>query len=163
MASDFYLKIPNIPGEAKEERHREWIEVDSWSFGISNNSDPGRGSGATKSVANFTEFSFTKRNDRSSPRIFQTICSGMHIPELTFGGQKAGAKQGIADYLILRFRDCIISSLQQSGGGAADVMPSESVSFSFSQIEFEYQQVDVKGNLSPAAAFKYDLKSNMVL
>ncbi len=161
MAVDFFLKIPNMPGDSKDEKHKDWIEVESWSFGISNASDPGRGSGATKSVGNFTEFTFMKNADRSSPKIFLNNCAGEHISDVQFAAKKAGAKQGQVDYLLINFKDCIISSFQQSGGGGADVMPTEGVSFAFSEISFEYKQVDVKGNLSPAAAFKYDLKRNV--
>jgi type VI protein secretion system component Hcp len=33
MAFDAYIKIEGIPGEALDEQHRNWIEVNSYSFG----------------------------------------------------------------------------------------------------------------------------------
>jgi type VI secretion system secreted protein Hcp len=160
MANDFFLKIPSIPGESKDKEHVDWIEVESWGFGISNATDPGRGARATKSVANFSEFSFVKLCDKASPLLFRTCCSGDYVAELTFAAKKSGAKAGQVDYLIIKFTDCLLSNLSQGGGGSDDVMPVENVSFAFSGISFEFKQIDTKGNLSPAAAFKYDLKKN---
>jgi len=163
MAADFFLKIPNMPGDSKDQLHKDWIEIDSWSFGISNASDPGRGSGSTKAVGKFTDFTFTKRADRASPKLFATNCKGEYISQLDFAAKKAGAKQGQVDYLTITFKDCLIRSVQQAGGGGGDVMPGEDVSFTFSQVFFDYKQIDTKGNLSPAASFKYDTKRNMTV
>jgi hypothetical protein len=39
-------------------------------------------------------------------------------------------------------------------------MPTESVSFAFSNISFDYKQIDKQGNLQPASSFKYDVMAN---
>ena len=35
MAFDAYLKIDGIPGEALDSKHKDWIEITSYSFGVS--------------------------------------------------------------------------------------------------------------------------------
>ena len=34
--ADYYLQITGIAGESKEAKHKDWIDVLSWSFGESN-------------------------------------------------------------------------------------------------------------------------------
>ena len=41
MASDIFAKIGDIKGESQDEKHRDWIEVLSFSAGITRRS-PGR-------------------------------------------------------------------------------------------------------------------------
>lgn len=35
MAFDGYMKIADIPGEAKDSTHKDWIEITGYSFGNS--------------------------------------------------------------------------------------------------------------------------------
>jgi len=171
MPSNYYLRIggsdaaPEIPGDAEDSGHKNWIEIESWSFSISNSSDPGRGTRATKSVANFSEFSFTKLADKGSPKIFFTTCNGQPIKQLVFAGKKAGAALGqldkdSSDYLRVTFENCIISSFSQSGGGDGDVMPSEHISFAFQTVRFQQFLIDTKGARTQGTAFNYDTKEN---
>jgi len=171
MPSNYYLRIggsnasPEVPGDAQDLSHKNWIEIESWSFSISNASDPGRGTRATKSVASFSEFSFTKLADKGSPKLFFTICNGQPIKELVFAGKKAGGALGQIqkndyDYLIVTFENCIISSFSQSGGGDGEVMPSEHVSFAFQTVRFQQFMIDTQGRRTPGLAFSYDTKEN---
>ena len=43
MAADYFLQITGIPGESKEAKHKDWIDVLSWSFGESNPATPAVG------------------------------------------------------------------------------------------------------------------------
>src|SRR5512141_296981 len=72
MAFDAFLKIDGVPGESSDDKHKDWIEVLSYSWGVS---QPSSGSastagGATAERANFSDFSVVKALDKASPKLF---------------------------------------------------------------------------------------------
>ncbi|THJ33276.1 type VI secretion system tube protein Hcp [Lampropedia aestuarii] len=55
MASlqDFFIKIDGISGESKDSKHAGWIDVLSFSYGVSQSSSSFTGGGAGVGKANF--------------------------------------------------------------------------------------------------------------
>ena len=53
MASDFLLEIDGIKGESNDAKHKETIEIESFSWGVSNSGThaAGSGGGAGKATA----------------------------------------------------------------------------------------------------------------
>ena len=45
MASDYLLELDGIKGESLDEKHKDKIEIDSFSWGVSNDGNMGRGGG----------------------------------------------------------------------------------------------------------------------
>ena len=133
MAIDIFAKIGDIKGESNDSKHRNAIEVLSFSWGISNASRqhaPGRVSPARK--VNLQSFSIMKRLDSTSPQLFVSACDGSVFPEVNFTLRKAGGEQ--MDYFKIALRDVVISSVAPSGSsGGGD--PMEQVSFDFASAE----------------------------
>ena len=67
MAVDVFLKLADVKGESKDDKHKDEIEVLSWSWGISNPVDARAGAGKGAGKANFNDLSFMHSVDRSSP------------------------------------------------------------------------------------------------
>jgi type VI secretion system secreted protein Hcp len=148
-AADMFLMLKGIPGEAKDARYKDQIEILSYSMGASQTS-PSTGSRLAASRPCVKEISFSKTLDKSSPLLFATAVSGMHIPDATLTLRKAGGDQ--AEYMIVRFQDVIVSSYQSSGseGGA---LPMDSFSLNFAKITFSYSPQKPDGTLdSPVTA-----------
>jgi type VI secretion system secreted protein Hcp len=74
MAFDAFLKLAGIKGESLDSKHKDEIEVLSFSFGISNKVSPTGGGGAGK--ATIEDFRFVKNVDTASPDLFDATCSG---------------------------------------------------------------------------------------
>ena len=51
MAFDAFLKIATIPGESTDDKHKDWIEVLSYSWGVSQQTSGSRSSGGAASAA----------------------------------------------------------------------------------------------------------------
>lgn len=68
MAFDAYIHIDNIPGEALDEKHNNWIEILGYDFGISQSTSATASSvgGATSGRTSVTNFTFTKSLDSAS-------------------------------------------------------------------------------------------------
>jgi type VI secretion system secreted protein Hcp len=156
-AVDYFMKIDGIKGESTDAKHKEEIDVLSFSWGAtqSGSSSTGGGGGAGKVVMN--DFSFTKRTDKASPALMLACADGSHIKSVEMVARKAGKEQ--QEYLKYTFSDVLISSYQ-TGGSQGDVVPVDQVSLNFSKVEMEYKPQKADGTLDAAAKAGWNLKEN---
>ncbi len=156
-AVDYFIKFDGIKGESADVKHKDEIDVESWTWGETNSggSAPGGGGGAGK--VSMQDFQFVMRLNRASPALMRACATGQHIKTATLSARKAG--KGQQEYLTFKFRDVLISSFQTSGSEEMPV-PTDSVSFSFAKLEVEYKPEKSDGSLGSAVDFGYDLKTN---
>jgi len=140
MPGDAFLQIEGIPGESTDEKHKDWIEILSYSHGVSQSGAGSRSSGgaATSGRCNHQDFSIVKTLDKASPDLNLICCNGKHIKKMTLELCRAtGDKQPYMDYL---FEDVIISSVSIGGGGGG--IPTESVTFNYGKLNWVYVETD---------------------
>ena len=154
---DIFLKLDGIEGEAQDDKHKNEIEVQSFSWGVSNGGTFAAASGGGSKHANFQDVHFTKLIDKSSPKLMLSSSTGDHIKTGLFTFRKAGKKEGQLEYLKVKLSDLLISSYQLSDHAGAD-LPVEQVSINFSKIELEYKEQKQDGSLGGAVQAGYDLK-----
>ena len=153
MPVDIFAKLGNIAGESTDSKHKDEIEVLSFSWGVSNTAQFGPGTGVGAGKATFRDLSIVHRIDKASPLLLKACATGQHLPQATITQRKAGAAQ--QEYLIIKMNDVVITSV------ALDSAPSdsvESVSMTFGKIHFEYKPFKTNGTLGGGLSFKYDLQ-----
>jgi type VI secretion system secreted protein Hcp len=154
-----YLKIDGIPGSSTEKSYKDQIECMSFSLGIARNFSHVAGGTAEKlgDKPQFTDLSVTKRADKASVKLFETLCTGKHITNATLYvvGTQEGDAQEFESYLI---EDLLISNW--SVGGAGSALPDESVTFNFAKITFKFNSRDEKGKVTPSST-GWDVKQNI--
>ena len=155
MASDIFAKIGDIKGESLDDKHKDEIEVLSWSWGVSNAGSMAHGGGGGEGKASFSDLSFTHKIDKASPVLMKACATGVHIKEATITHRKAG--KGQQEFLIFKMNDVIVTSVQDSDGG--DDL-TESVSIAFAKIDLEYRPQKRDGSLDAGIHFKYDIKGH---
>ena len=158
MASDIFAKLGDIKGESLDDKHKNEIEVLSFSWGVSNAGSMASGGGAGAGKATFQDLSIVHRIDKASPALMQACATGTHIKEATITHRKAG--KGQQEYLIVKMNDILITSVAH--GGASGESASETVSLVFAKVDFEYKPQKPDGSLDAGIHFKYDLKANKV-
>src|SRR3954469_5475343 len=157
-AGDIFLKLTDIPGESTDAAHKDEIEIFSYSFGMSNAATvTGGGAGTGKAV--FQNISVTKRFDKSSPAMMLYCAQGKHIQEAVITLRKTGADKPV-DYLRITLNDVLVSSIS-SGGVAGGDVPTESVTFNYGRIKFEYYQQRIDGSFILAGTFGWDILRNV--
>jgi type VI secretion system secreted protein Hcp len=135
-ASDYLLVLDGIPGESTDARYPAAIEIESFSFGVSQSGTIiGGGGGAGK--ATFSDMAIMKRLDKSSPLLYLNCAQGKHLDTATVILRKAGEKP--FEYLVVKMTDVLISSVQTSGSAGSDT-PTESLSLNFAKIEISYMR-----------------------
>ena len=155
MASDIFAKLGDIKGESGDSKHKEEIEVLSYSWGVTNAGSMAHGGGGGEGKATFHDLSFVHKIDKASPVLLQTCATGAHLKEATITHRKAGKEQH--EYLIVKLSDVIVTGVTHGGSGDGD---SENISLSFAKVALEYKPQKPDGSLDAGVFFKYDLKAN---
>src|SRR5262249_16754998 len=127
MAIDVFLKIDGIEGESQDSKHKNEIDVISWSFGITN---PQRGR------THLEDLQGVKVIDASSPLIFDAVCSGDHIKTAELTVRKAG--KDAQDFYKIVMEEVLITR-QTPATGTGDALPMEQVSLNFAKVEIHYR------------------------
>jgi type VI secretion system secreted protein Hcp len=155
MAVDYFFKIDSIPGESQDEKHKNEIQLLSWSHGLNQVSSVGGTGGSGAGKVSLSDFSAMCYFDKSTPKFFKNICKGIHIPSGTLTATKSGADN--KPYLTFTFSEIFITSLQYS---ASSEVPAVSLSFTFNEIKMDYSIQDEKGNLNSVGAVTMNTKTN---
>jgi len=155
--TDYFLKIDGIAGESTDAKHKDEIELVSFSWGVTQPraAGGGAGGGGGSGRPQFEDFEFLMRVNKASPQLFLATVSGKHIKEALLSVRRAGKAQ--LEYLKIKFTDVLVTSFEQA---ASEEPPEEMVGFNFAKIEVEYTPQQARGG--PAAAVKagWDLAKN---
>ena len=160
MAVDYFLKLDGIAGESTDEKHKGEIQIDSFSWGVSNQGTMGRGGGGGSGKADFSDITFTKWGNTSSPQLVAAAASGEHIASAVFTARKQGGKAGQQDFMTVTLSEVMVTSYQTSGHGGADSIPQDSFSLNFTKIEYKYMEQKADGSLSGNKIAKYNRATN---
>ena len=159
MAVDIFAKLGDIKGESTDDKHRDEIEVLSFSWGVTNATHAGAGGGAAGKPT-FQDLSIVHRVDKASPQLLLACATGKHLPDATITHRKAG--RGQQEHLIVKLNDVIITGVVHSGNAGQQDATSETVSLAFAKVHFEYKPQKQDGSLDEGVHFKYDIKANKV-
>ncbi len=155
--TDYFLQITGIPGESLDSKHKDWIDVLSWSWGESNAGTVHAGGGAAAGKVAFQDLAFMMRVSKASPALFLACATGQHIKEAKLVGRKAGKAQ--QEYLTWTFSDILVSSYQTSGSEGDDAV-ADSVSVNFSKAVVSYKAQKADGSLDAPITVGWDSKKN---
>lgn len=155
--ADNYLKVEGAEGEATAKGFEGTIEVLSASFGGSAPTSQGPGTGGlSASRVSLSSFNFMSMYDKSTPKLFQKMCDGEHIPKVTLSCRKQTGSSQEA-FLIYTFDDCMIESQQVSMSSGGDDKPTVSTSLAFAKVEIEYKLQKKDGKLETAGQASWDV------
>lgn len=155
MATDIFAKLGDIKGESLDDKHKDEIEILSWSWGVTN-AVTGAGSGAGAGKPSFRDFSFTHKIDKASPNLLKACATGVHLKEATITHRKAG--KGQQEFLVIKMNDVIVTAVMDAE--SHDGESAETVGLTFAKVDVEYKPQKADGSLDAGIHFKYDLKTN---
>lgn len=161
MAADNFLKIDGIKGESTDDKHKDWMEILSFGWGVSQTASASTSStgGGTSARADFQDLTITKTMDSASPLLFKACAKGDHIKEATLELCRSGGDK--LKYMEYKLTDVVISSVSAGGGGGE---PTESVSLNYGKIEQTYtKQKRSDGTAAGNVTAGWDLKANKVV
>jgi type VI secretion system secreted protein Hcp len=160
LAVSAFLKVDGVPGESTDDKHKDYIEVISWSFGETNSGTLAAGGGAGAGRVTMQNFKVTMRTNKASPKLFGACAKGEHLKEVQLEVCKSGGDK--SKFLNIKLSDAIVSSFVNLGSsGTTDVLPMEEIMFNFGKIEITYTQMDpLTGKPKGDIKFQWDVTAN---
>src|SRR5688572_23287997 len=113
MAADMFIKIDGIKGESHDTKHKDEIDLLSWSWGAVQAGAHAAGGGGGTGKVQFHDLTFQHHVDKASPNLLLACAEGRHIKEATLVTRKAGKDQ--QEYYTVKLSDLLISSVTTSG------------------------------------------------
>lgn len=164
---DMFLKLDGIPGESVNDKHKDWIELLSFSHGISQPASASATVGGASSAgrANFGDFMVLKVLDKASPKLAEAVSTGKHIREVVIElAYKTGEMQRFMRYTL---SDVLVTSVSASSSTESNSFssggdrPVESVSFAYAKIQWTYTEFDrTTGKPKGDVTTSWDLVAN---
>lgn len=143
MAFDVFMKLSTIPGESQDSKHKQWIELLSYSHGVSQQTGGSRSTSGAASGGrtDHSDFQVTKLLDAATPKLNLACSNGEHIKEIKIELCKATKDKQL--YMTYTLADVIVTSVSVGGSTqGGEVVPIEQVSFNYAKINWEYKQLD---------------------
>jgi type VI secretion system secreted protein Hcp len=151
----WFLKIDGIEGDSADATHKGEIDVDAWSFGLTQAASH---AGGGTSKASFQDFHFLSRVSKASPKLFLGCATGTHFKYAELHGARKVGKSAAADFFKYKLSDVQITSVQH--GDSESERPSEQFTLNFSKVEISYQPQGKTGKVEPLIQAAYDLKQS---
>jgi type VI secretion system secreted protein Hcp len=159
-AFDAFLDIQGIPGESANDKHKNQIEIRSFSTAVTQNASPAAGGGGKAAgKAELGDFTVVKHYDAASPQLFLYACNGKHIPKVTLDVCRATTDK--ESYLKYTLEDVIVVSVRTGGSPQSDEStPTEEVVFRYAKIGVEYTPQTAKGGKGSSVKTGWDVTKN---
>lgn len=131
---DFFFSVTGIEGSSNDVPHKDWIELLSFQWGV--------GRASSMDIApTFSEFKIYKVFDKSTPKLAEACCSGEVLNEAVLE-----AMDGSIKVMKITLVNVVVMTMKQGSYiQPGDVLPSESISFNFEKIGWEYTPVNAQG------------------
>jgi type VI secretion system secreted protein Hcp len=160
MPSDVFLKVDGVEGESSDAKHKNEIEVLSFSWGVSQAITGTVSSAGTFSGqrCDMSPLVIQKLFDKASPKAAQACAAGDHFASAVLTLCRAGGDK--QPYMEYKMTDVMISSVQVGGTGEGG-LPTESISLNYSKMEMTYTKIGTDGKVAgKGASVGWDLKEN---
>lgn len=157
MAADMFLQLDGVPGESLDDKHKDWIEVLSYSHEVTQPTSTTRSSagGGSTGRSEHGDFQLTKYIDKASPKLMELCATGKHISKAKIEMCRAGGSQ--LPYMVVNLEEIIISSVQHGSDSGKD-LPTEGLTLNYGKIEWTYTQQKRKdGSGGGNVTAKYDV------
>lgn len=157
-AVDMFLKIEGVEGESRDKDHVGWIEVQSFSWGMSNSGSLHSGGGGGAGRATSLDLSVGKYLDKTSPILYLRTATGQHFPEVILVLRKAGDETR-QKFFEIKLTDVIMTQAHLAGASGGD-RPSESISLNFAKIEWTYIPTRMDGTPGIPVSAEWNIAEN---
>ena len=161
-AGDYFLRFDDggnhiAKGSSTAEGYKDWIEFESFSWGVSI-PYAGGGGGAGAGKPYFSDFYWTQTADRSVMDLFKAAGSAQLIDKTTVALTTTGEEARRIKYFEMTFEKVVLTSLQLGGSSGPPMLQG---SFAYGTIAMEYWTIDPKsGRTTSIGKHKFDLATD---
>jgi type VI secretion system secreted protein Hcp len=160
MAVLMHMKIDSIPGESRKKGHEGQIEIDSWSFGMSQAASVSHGGGSSAGRVSFQDIHLSKRMCKADTVLMKHCANGTHIDKISIYCEKAGGDNVTVEYVRIDLTQVLVTSHQTSGADGSDQI-NTAVSLNFAKYLMVYTPQKTDGSPDGSVEQGYDIAENV--
>lgn len=142
-----YLVIAGIEGDSRARGQEGSIEIDNWSFGVTQAEQRGAGSGQAVGRPTFSDATFACRGGRASPLLLQLCATGRQVAQAVLTHQPGTAERAATSEV--RFTDVRVTGYTASGG---DDDTRDEFTLGYAHITYSVQSQRADGALTEAVS-----------
>ena len=157
--AETFLKLEGIKGESQDLKHKDEIEILSFTQSFINTVEFGTGGGAGAGKVQCGAVTMMKSIDASSPLLMKGVATGQHFKEAVITFRSGNLKA--EEYYVITMQDLLISELSQTDSQDPNRI-FEKLVLNARTFEFKYTPTTVKGSLGKPVSFKWDCAANKV-
>jgi type VI secretion system secreted protein Hcp len=158
MPVDMFLKLDPVKGESQDHKHKDEIEVLSWSWGVAQSGTMHSGTGGGAGKVHVNDLTFTHWYDKSSVDLLKACTHGDHIAKGELTVRKAGGKDAL-EYIKITMTNIIVTNVSNGGSHGEDRL-TENITLNFQKFKVEYKQQTEKGAAGASPNFGWDIAAN---
>ena len=153
-----FLELEGVEGEAQDSEYQGKIELQSFSWGASNNSSYAVGTGSGISKGHIHDISFSKYTCKASLRLFERAVTGKPVPKGKLSLLKLTGDKKIP-YFVVDLENVVVTSYQIAAHSDGQ-LPTESSTIHFVIAKSKYQPQGNEGDPSGNVDFGWNLQKN---
>ncbi len=155
-----YMKYGSLTGGVTEAKHKDWIELNSFQFGVGRSITTAVGHATNREHGHpsVSEITVTKQLDISSVGLFKAVL-GEAAKDVTIDFVRTGTAESGTPYEQYKLKHVLISGYSQSSGGDR---PTESISLNFTNIHVEYTPTKDEHKGGTSQKGEYDITQGKV-
>lgn len=167
MNNSIYLQVDSVKGEAKDEQHKDWIDVQHFCWQIVQPTENSVGGGGGIGKAVVRQLEVLARIDKAMPTMMKKCVEGTHLPAVTLGLRKAA--ESSEDYLLIKMQDVMLSAVEIAPHIGTGAVEGNAVASGAMAVLYRFSPSVVgvtcgeqlnTGALSAKVEFGWDVKKN---
>lgn len=149
-----YLQMDGIEGDATQDQHQNWMDIESMSWNVSRAMNTQAGSTANREASEpvVSEVYLTKVTDKSSTKLFTEAVTGA-TGKLTTIHLVTTGNPGDT-YVEIKLTNTLVSNYSVDTSGDR---PVETIALNFTKMEYKYIPHDEQHNAQSPMIASYDL------
>ena len=152
---DYFLKIDGIDGESHAKGHEHSIEIESFSWGVTNTGDVGGGGGGGHGKSNFMPYGWTQGIDKSTVYVFLAVASGKHYKNVTMETERSADAKPVS-FFTMSFDNVQFTLLQMNGDSDSIHVAGELI---YDKITMSYRAQRSDGRYDDPIVGSWDVKN----
>jgi type VI secretion system secreted protein Hcp len=154
-----FLDLDGIEGESQDSDYTNKIELQSFSWGASNNSSYASGTGSGIGKGQIHDISCSKFTDKASLKLMERSVNGKPIETGKLSLLKQSGETKIP-YLELELTNVVVTSFHVAAGSDGH-LPMESFTLHFVKVQSHYKPQGNEGDPAGNIDFGWDLQQNI--
>lgn len=155
-----FLSIDTIKGESRDQDHKDWIEIESFTQDVlqPRSATASSQGGSTAARVEMSPIEIVKKIDLSTAALHQAAANGTTFAKARVEFFRADKDGKAINYYLVELLNVLVHRVTTTVG--TDGMPQEVVQLSFGSIKWTYQQQKPEGGVGGKAVAQWSLTLN---